>query len=415
MAGIVRTAARPGLARHIEIGAQRACGQEKSVLEQESGTTQAPAGWCPGPDGSTGDHYWNGAEWIGLELDEQHAEPLEGFAGPVPVLAGNVHGPGPVLAENGLGPVPAVPARTYPSPARVLVISAVVALSLAAVGAVINPPGSATKAVQGFAAGLAGSRPAAQAAPSKAAAPPEATAPPKAKSPYFPTPGHEAHRRPLGFPAPLAAESSSYAFLPGEAAGQKFVAYDPCRPVHYVVRAANAPAGGSELIDAGFTELSRVTGLKFVNDGATQEAPSDARKPFQPEVYGDRWAPVLVVWTSAEEYPSMAPKDTAEGEMLKLGAAGSGAVAIRDGRRVYVTGQVALNAPALAETAAYEGRSTVYGSVIAHELAHLVGEDHVNDPEQLMYPTRDGHLTGYAAGDLTGLAQLGQGPCAPEL
>jgi hypothetical protein len=376
-------------------------------LEQESGTTQAPAGWYPGPNGSTGRNYWSGAEWIGLEAHERHAEPPEGFPGPD-------HGPDPVLGGN-VHPVPAVPARTYPSTAGVLFLSAVVAVSLAAAGAVINPPGLATKAVQGFAAGLAGSRSAPQAAASLKATAPPTTAPARAKSPYFPTPGHEAHRRPLGFPAPLAAESSSYAFMPGEAAGQKFVAYDPCRPVHYVVRAANAPAGGLEMIQAGFSELSRVTGLRFVYDGPTQEAPSEKRKPYQPDVYGDRWAPVLVTWTSTGEYPRLASKETPEGTELTLGLGGSAAVGIRDGRRVYVSGQVSLNAPALAETAAYEGRSTVYGSVIAHELAHVVGEDHVKDPEQLMYPVRDGHISGYAAGDLTGLAQLGQGPCAPEL
>ncbi|WP_441433861.1 peptidase [Arthrobacter sp. 2RAF22] len=270
-----------------------------------------------------------------------------------------------------------------------------------------------TAAVFGIQAGVCPPKAAAAiSAPAPTAVPTAAS--PKA-SPYFPTPGHEAHLRPLGFPAPLPGKSDSYAFLPGGAAGQKFVAYDPCRPVHYVVREANAPAGGSELIQTGFAELSRVTGLKFINDGTTQEAPSDARKPFQPGVYGDRWAPVLVAWTSETEYPTLASKETTEGTMLRLGVAGSGTAGIRDGRRVYVTGQVALNAPALAETAAYEGQPTVYGSVIAHELAHLVGEDHVQDHEQLMYPTRNGHLSGYAAGDLTGLAQLGQGPCAPEL
>jgi hypothetical protein len=75
--------------------------------------------------------------------------------------------------------------------------------------------------------------------------------------------------------------------------------------------------------------------------------------------------------------------------------------------------EVSLNAPVLADTAAVEG-PTIYGSAISHELAHLVGEDHVDDPTQLMYPVNNGQ-TGYAAGDLAGLAQLGQGPCAPEL
>ncbi|MGO4652268.1 peptidase M10A and M12B matrixin and adamalysin [Arthrobacter sp. 2RAF22] len=373
-------------------------------MEQMPGT--APAGWYPDPNGSTARHYWDGTDWIGLGEETPRHGPPAGAAVP----AGPDSGPDSGLGEKRHGPDPAVPVRKYPSRARVLFISAVVAFSLAAVGAVINPPGMATMAVQGFAAGLAGSRPAAKDPASSS----KATAAPMAKNPYYPTPGHEARRRPLGFPAPLPGKSDSYAFLPGGTAGQKFVAYDPCRPIHYVVRAANAPAGGLELVQAGFAELSRVTGLKFVYDGATQEAPSEKRKPYQPDVYGDRWAPVLVTWTSTEEYPIMASKETPEGKQLMVGLGGSSPVGIRDGRRVYVSGQISLNAPALADAAAYEGR-TIYGSVIAHELAHLVGEDHVQDPEELMNPVTDGHLTGYAAGDLTGLAQLGQGPCAPEL
>jgi hypothetical protein len=52
--------------------------------------------------------------------------------------------------------------------------------------------------------------------------------------------------------------------------------------------------------------------------------------------------------------------------------------------------------------------STGPGVVLQHELAHAVGLDHVNDPTQLMNPfaSPTGPTT-YAAGDLTGLWQLG--------
>ena len=44
----------------------------------------------------------------------------------------------------------------------------------------------------------------------------------------------------------------------------------------------------------------------------------------------------------------------------------------------------------------------------------LLGLDHVDDPTQLMHAENSG-LTGFAAGDLAGLALLGSGPCVPEL
>lgn len=49
-----------------------------------------------------------------------------------------------------------------------------------------------------------------------------------------------------------------------------------------------------------------------------------------------------------------------------------------------------------------------------HELAHVVGLDHVDDPTQLMNPEGTG-VTEFAAGDLAGLAVLGGGQCVPEL
>jgi len=51
---------------------------------------------------------------------------------------------------------------------------------------------------------------------------------------------------------------------------------------------------------------------------------------------------------------------------------------------------------------------------VLHELGHLVGLAHVSDPTQLMYPQSSGVLD-LAAGDLTGLAQLGAGECVPDL
>jgi hypothetical protein len=218
----------------------------------------------------------------------------------------------------------------------------------------------------------------------------------------------------LGAPAPLEVISDSYTFLPEGSPGQTFVAYDPCRPIHYVVREANSPDGGLQVINERFAELSRVTGMVFIYDGPTQEGPDDERKAFQPDVYGDRWAPILITWTSTEEYPTLASRETPEGTEYMLGSAGSNMMARGDGRRVYVSGLVTLNAPALAKAAAYDG-SAVYSSVIAHELAHLVGVGHVDDPTQLMYPITDPQRVGYAAGDLTALTKLGQGPCVPEL
>jgi hypothetical protein len=81
---------------------------------------------------------------------------------------------------------------------------------------------------------------------------------------------------------------------------------------------------------------------------------------------------------------------------------------------VYVTGSVTLDGPALDELSRLSGGHAAVRAVIQHELAHVLGLDHVADPSQLMNPV-GGSVTAYADGDLTGLARLGQGPCVPEV
>jgi hypothetical protein len=234
------------------------------------------------------------------------------------------------------------------------------------------------------------------------------------KSDDGPTPGREEAYQPLGRPAPLASTSDSYAFVGGGRPGQAMVAYSPCRPIHYVVRPDNAPPGGQQIIAESVAAVSRATGLKFVFDGPTAEGPSAERDAFQPGLYGDRWAPVLVSWTTEQESPQLVSGSSGEGRLKTLGLAGSTAVAYGEDPYVYVSGQVKLNAPALAEGEGQSGPGFI-SSVVAHELAHVVGLEHVDDPTQLMYPQAGPERLVFAAGDLTGLAKLGRGPCAPNV
>jgi hypothetical protein len=243
----------------------------------------------------------------------------------------------------------------------------------------------------------------------KVRAAPAAPAVPDAPAPVErPTPAVESAGTPLGNPLPAPPGGGPHEFVSLQADGVSPVAYDPCRPVHYVVRSDLAPDGGAEVLAQAVRRVSEVTGLQFVEDGVTDEAGTWAeRASFQPGRYGDRWAPVLVSWETEEENPRLA------GGIV--GEAGSSWRALGDGPRIYVTGTVSLDAPQLTDLLARPDGAQLAVAIVAHELAHLVGLSHVDDPTQLMYPEAQPEVTEFGAGDRTGLARVGSGLCAPEL
>ena len=187
------------------------------------------------------------------------------------------------------------------------------------------------------------------------------------------------------------------------------ITYDPCRPIHYVIRDQDTPPNGDRLVREAVAAVSAATGLAFVDDGATAEAPTEDRPAFQPDRYGQRWAPVLIAWTSPTETPDLKGDTT--------GTGGSQPVTVTVGSSsatAFVTGSVELDAPQLRQIERDEGTAGVR-AVVEHELGHVVGLDHVQDKGQLMYPESQPTVNDYQAGDRRGLARLGAGPCQPML
>lgn len=225
-----------------------------------------------------------------------------------------------------------------------------------------------------------------------------------------PQPGLEEADAPRGTPPALADTGAPYTFGQTQDGAQGTatpVAWSPCRPLHYVITRDDAPPGFAAQVDTVMAEISAATGLQVVSDGVTDEPASLDRSHHQPERYGDRWAPVLIGFADEQAVPSLA------GAVAGLAAPVSLTRADLD-YAVYVSGAVVLDTALLDEPKDAAG-DPGYLRVLRHEVGHLVGLGHVDDPGQLMNPQIAPDVTTFQDGDRYGLAQLGQGTCAPDL
>lgn len=194
-------------------------------------------------------------------------------------------------------------------------------------------------------------------------------------------------------PAPAAAGwGPSYTDQQGRPAR-----WDPCTPIRYVVQAGWIPDAGRRDLDEALRRLSGASGLQFVAEGDTDELPSRERPPYQPDRYGDRWAPLLIGWVPAG----------ATDLGLGGGVQGVSLVVALPGREAphLVSGQVVLDASN--RLASGFGPGTTDGEVLLHELAHVVGLGHVLDATQVMYPETTNSESQFGAGDRAGLAAVG--------
>lgn len=223
-----------------------------------------------------------------------------------------------------------------------------------------------------------------------------------------PPAGLEEAPAPLGTPPPApTATTMGFRFSAVQGDSTAPVAWSPCRPIHFVIRPDNAPPDGDKMINESFARLTAATGLVFVNDGPTSEAPSESRDAYQPDTYGDRWAPVLIAWATPDEVPDFGV-DIA-------GEAGPTRITTPSGDDAYISGIVYLD-PTKINEIRKNFSEPVARSVIMHELGHLVGLAHVNDENQIMWPRGiNKRLTEYQPGDIAGLAALGHGACQPDI
>ncbi len=189
--------------------------------------------------------------------------------------------------------------------------------------------------------------------------------------------------------------SGAYRFLSTRAGTDDPVGWDPCRPIAYQVNPQGAPDDWEALVGEAVATISDATGLVFEDEGPTDDRAFEDR--FRAGVDP---RPVLIAWATADEVPELG------GDVAGL----AGPISTTDGVLTqYVTGRVVLDSEAFEEIERFRGAEEQHRAIVLHELAHLVGLDHVKDPTQLMYRTTE--VTRLGRGDLRGLALVGDAPC----
>jgi len=199
---------------------------------------------------------------------------------------------------------------------------------------------------------------------------------------------------------PPAPVSTSYAFLTTQPGSDEPVTWDPCRAIRYAINPTGGPAQAEKMVRAAIATVSRLTGLVFQDTGTTDDRP----------LWGERqsWLPrpasydVLVSWATATEVPELAGRTA--------GIGGSASVGLDRGRMRFVSGGATLDTDAFREIGLRPDARAQQRAIVLHELGHVVGLGHVDDPRELMNRENEGLHT-FGPGDRAGLVKVGSGRC----
>jgi hypothetical protein len=193
----------------------------------------------------------------------------------------------------------------------------------------------------------------------------------------------------------------SFKFL--EVVGGGPVRWNPCETITYAVNTLGATSPVRPDLKEALHRVTRATGIGFRSVGITKETFLDAYLRMRYHgVIGK--AELILIWVRHDDYRAILRQLHDPRPSIAFAKTMAGLYTNQD---QYFGGIIVVDADATA------GRGFDYrydhGAVVLHELGHILGLDHVKDPDQLMYSGRHPRfgVTDFGPGDLEGLRHLG--------
>jgi hypothetical protein len=189
-----------------------------------------------------------------------------------------------------------------------------------------------------------------------------------------------------------------------ERVGGAPVRWNPCETITYAVNAAGATSPVRPDLKEAFRRVTRATGIEFRSVGTTRETFIRAYQRMRYEGV-IRKAELILIWVDHDSYLGILRRLNDPRPSIAFAKTMAGLFANQD---QYFGGIVVMDADATA-TRGF-GYRYAHGSVLLHELGHIMGLDHVRDPDQLMYsgPHPNFSVRTFGPGDLEGLRRLGK-------
>lgn len=214
-------------------------------------------------------------------------------------------------------------------------------------------------------------------------------------------------------PAVEQSQATGYEFLYYDVSGEPTGLFSPCEPIRYQVDTTYEPENARLFLDMAIMDLESATGLVFEFAGDINV--DVLANPSLLEEDG----PVKIVFLPNPQFNQLRELQGDNNPDEPLAFAGPMVLSLNVDKEQFIAtgGRAVFDSSWIDEelSAGRDGidlRSTTTYLTFVHELAHVLGLDHVDDETELMHPIQTrANESGLGPGDMAGLAKAGQGAC----